>query len=63
MSFAKSQANKEKHLITSHKISALKENNNLDKQQVIKAENILNELERTPIKSDKTKELVKSIYN
>ena len=63
MSFAISQANKEKHLLSSHIISALKQNNNLDKQQVIKAENILTELERTPIKSDKTKQLVKSIYN
>ena len=63
MSFAISQANKEKHLLSSHIINALKQNNNLDKQQVIKAENILTELERTPIKSDKTKQLVKSIYN
>lgn len=63
MGFAISQANKEKHLLSSHIISALKQNNNLDKQQVNKAEKIITEIERTPIKSDKTKELVKSIYN
>lgn len=62
-SFAIAQTKKEKHLLQDHVIDALKRNNNLDKQQVNKAINILNELKNTSPKSDKAKQLVKLINN
>jgi len=62
-SFAVAQSKNAKYLEYSHLITALENNINLDKQQVSKAINILNELQYTPPNTEKRKQLLQRAKN